>query len=86
MFDFLLLYLQLLNLDGLVIGQVYKEYAGWVQEAYTNADNYIIKFPKDLSVAMKAVILAAAIQIVSALKLLVHVYQRLLLIWHVFNF
>lgn len=53
----------LITVDGKKIGQIYKEFAGFVQEKYTNADNYILKFPKDLSVQMKALVIGAALQI-----------------------
>ena len=51
-------------MDGQKIGQIYKEFSNWAQEHYTNADNYVLKFPKDLTVQMKALVLGAAIQIV----------------------
>ncbi len=56
--------LQLMTLDGVVIGEIYKQFSNIVQEAWTNADNYILKFPRDLSVAMKALVIGAALQIV----------------------
>ncbi|XP_075247768.1 phospholipid scramblase 2-like [Convolutriloba macropyga] len=53
----------LITVDGKKIGQIYKEFSNIVQEQYTNADNYILKFPRDLSVQMKALLIGAALQI-----------------------
>jgi len=48
------------SLDGKTqVGKVCKEYSGFIQEAFTNADNFSISFPVDMSVKMKAVLLGA---------------------------
>ncbi|CAF1397268.1 unnamed protein product [Didymodactylos carnosus] len=40
------------------VGAIFKEYAGFVNEAFTGAEAYTIQFPQNLSVQMKAVALA----------------------------
>ncbi|CAF1019578.1 unnamed protein product [Didymodactylos carnosus] len=39
-------------------GAIYKQYAGFVNEAFTNVEKYTIEFPIELTVQMKAVALA----------------------------
>ncbi|CAF3268925.1 unnamed protein product [Rotaria sp. Silwood2] len=41
------------------LGAIYKEYAGFVNQAFTGAEKYTIKFPVSLPVQMKAVALGA---------------------------
>lgn len=41
------------------VGSIRKQWSGFVMEAYTDADNFGITFPKDLDVRMKAVMLGA---------------------------
>ncbi|XP_043926049.1 phospholipid scramblase 2-like [Protopterus annectens] len=42
-----------------VVGKITKQWTGFVKEAFTDADNFGIQFPMDLSVKMKAVMLGA---------------------------
>lgn len=44
---------------GQKVGTINKEWSGYVQEKFTNADNFTICFPVDLDVRIKAVLLAA---------------------------
>ncbi|CAF1070193.1 unnamed protein product [Rotaria sordida] len=46
------------NGDG-ELGAIYKEYAGFVNQAFTGAEKYTIKFPASLPIQMKAVALGA---------------------------
>ncbi|KAB5579782.1 hypothetical protein PHYPO_G00198930 [Pangasianodon hypophthalmus] len=41
------------------VGRISKQWTGYVQEAFTDADNFGIKFPLDLDVKIKAVLLGA---------------------------
>uniref|UniRef100_A0A673ATF9 Phospholipid scramblase n=1 Tax=Sphaeramia orbicularis TaxID=375764 RepID=A0A673ATF9_9TELE len=41
------------------VGRISKQWGGFMQEAFTDADNFGISFPMDLDVKMKAVMLAA---------------------------
>ncbi|CAF1245455.1 unnamed protein product [Rotaria sp. Silwood1] len=45
--------------DETELGAIYKEYAGFVNQAFTGAEKYTIKFPMSLPVPMKAVALGA---------------------------
>ena len=47
------------------VGQVTKFYSGFVQEYFTDADNFGAKFPMDLDPRLKAVLLGAVFAIVS---------------------
>lgn len=59
-----------LAIDGVTkIGKIKKEWAGWIQETFTDADNFGLEFPVDLSVDMKALLLAATFLMVSDLLL-----------------
>lgn len=52
---------RILSADGMgVVGQISKQWSGLVKEAFTDADNFGIKFPMDLSITMKAVMIGAA--------------------------
>uniref|UniRef100_A0A3Q3VNU0 Phospholipid scramblase n=1 Tax=Mola mola TaxID=94237 RepID=A0A3Q3VNU0_MOLML len=42
-----------------VVGRICKQWSGFMQEAFTDADNFGISFPMDLDVKMKAVMLGA---------------------------
>lgn len=48
------------------IGKISKQWSGLLREAFTDTDNFGIKFPMDLDVRMKAVMIAACFLIVSA--------------------
>jgi len=49
-----------LSVDGETqVGKVYKQWTGFVREAFTDADHFGITFPMDLDVKMKAVVLGA---------------------------
>ncbi|KAF2897511.1 hypothetical protein ILUMI_08667 [Ignelater luminosus] len=51
---------KVLSVDGSnQVGKISKQWAGYVKEAYTVADNFGISFPMDLDVRMKAVMLGA---------------------------
>ncbi|KAF4089588.1 hypothetical protein AMELA_G00067730 [Ameiurus melas] len=41
------------------VGRINKQWTGYLQEAFTDADNFGIKFPLDLDVKIKAVLLGA---------------------------
>ncbi|XP_060785124.1 phospholipid scramblase 1-like [Neoarius graeffei] len=41
------------------VGQIRKQWTGFVKELFTNADNFGVTFPMDLDVKMKAVLLGA---------------------------
>lgn len=47
------------------VGRISKQWTGYVQEYFTDADNFGIKFPQDLDVKIKAVLLGACFLIVS---------------------
>ena len=48
------------------VGQIRKQWTGFVKEAFTDADNFGITFPMDLDVKVKATMLGAVFLIVSA--------------------
>ncbi|CAL9684642.1 unnamed protein product [Knipowitschia caucasica] len=49
-----------LSLDeDTVVGQITKQWAGFLQEGFTDADNFGVSFPMDLDVRVKAVLLGA---------------------------
>lgn len=51
---------QVTSLDeSAVIGRISKQWGGFVQEGFTNADNFGISFPGDLDVKLKAVLMGA---------------------------
>ncbi|CAF0737922.1 unnamed protein product [Brachionus calyciflorus] len=57
---------QLLTLDeSSQIGKLSKDYAGFVKEMFTLADNFSIKFPVDLSVKTKATLIGALFLIIN---------------------
>lgn len=65
------LLLQILSMDeSAAVGCISKQWTGFVREAFTDADNFGIKFPLDLDVKMKAVLLGACFLIVSILFVL----------------
>lgn len=45
--------------DGQPIGDITKQFSGLIRELYTTADNFGVKFPMDLAVNMKAILLGA---------------------------
>lgn len=45
--------------ESVVVGQISKQWSGFIQEAFTDADNFGITFPMDLDVKMKAVMVGA---------------------------
>ncbi len=47
------------TMDGTNVGKVSKQWSGLAREYFTSADNFGIKFPMDLDVKLKAVILGA---------------------------
>uniref|UniRef100_A0A3B1J7C8 Phospholipid scramblase n=1 Tax=Astyanax mexicanus TaxID=7994 RepID=A0A3B1J7C8_ASTMX len=47
------------------VGRICKQWTGMLQEAFTDADNFGIKFPMDLDVKIKAVLFGALFLIVS---------------------
>ncbi|XP_060785072.1 uncharacterized protein LOC132891480 isoform X1 [Neoarius graeffei] len=51
---------EILSMDeSAAVGCISKQWTGFVREAFTDADNFGIKFPLDLDVKMKAVLLGA---------------------------
>lgn len=57
--------LQVLSKDGETeVGKISKQWTGLLRENYTDADNFGAKFPMDLDVRMKAVLLGAVFLIV----------------------
>ncbi|PWS21442.1 hypothetical protein DKP78_23550 [Enterococcus faecium] len=49
---------QVVSLDELTqVGMISKQWTGLVREAFTDADNFGIKFPLDLDVKIKAILL-----------------------------
>lgn len=48
-----------------VIGEIAKQWAGFAQEYFTDADNFCLTFPIDLDVKQKALIIGACFLIVS---------------------
>ena len=47
------------------VGSISKQWSGLMREAFTDADNFGIKFPLDLDVKIKAVLFGACFLIVS---------------------
>ena len=47
------------------IGRITKNWSGFEKEAFTDADNFGVTFPKDLDVKCKVTLLAAVFLIVS---------------------
>ncbi|KAM9359779.1 phospholipid scramblase 1-like [Symphorus nematophorus] len=45
--------------ESAVVGQISKQWGGFLQEGFTDADNFGISFPMDLDVKIKAVMLGA---------------------------
>ncbi|PIK50223.1 putative phospholipid scramblase 1-like [Apostichopus japonicus] len=45
------------------IGKITKQWAGYVQEVFTKADNFSIQFPMDLEVKTKAILIGAVLLI-----------------------
>ncbi|XP_048845399.1 phospholipid scramblase 2-like [Brienomyrus brachyistius] len=45
--------------EAIVVGRITKHWAGLAQELFTNASNFAIRFPLDLDVRVKAVLLGA---------------------------
>ncbi|KAI5612623.1 phospholipid scramblase 2, partial [Silurus asotus] len=57
---------EILSLDETAsVGRISKQWAGLLQEAFSDAENFGIEFPMDLDVKMKAVLLGACFLIVS---------------------
>lgn len=57
---------QVLSMDeSSSVGRISKQWTGYIQEAFTDADNFGIQFPLDLDVKIKAVLLGACFLIVS---------------------
>ena len=51
---------EVMSLDeSAVVGQISKQWGGFMQEAFTDADDFGISFPMDLDVEIKAVMLGA---------------------------
>ncbi|XP_062329382.1 phospholipid scramblase 2-like [Osmerus eperlanus] len=45
--------------ESVVVGQISKQWSGFIQEAFTDTDNFGISFPMDLDVKVKASLLGA---------------------------
>lgn len=52
------------------VGMIRKNWSGFAREIFTVSDTFGINFPRDLDVKIKAVLLGAAILIVSIVKIL----------------
>lgn len=50
---------RVMNLSGVSVGTISKEWSGFVRELFTDADYFSMSFPMDLDPAMKAVALGA---------------------------
>lgn len=48
-----------------VVGEIRKKWAGFAQEAFTNADNFGVSFPVDLDVKFKALLISVTFLLVS---------------------
>nr|XP_037274137.1 phospholipid scramblase 2-like [Rhipicephalus microplus] len=55
--------LQVRSMNGVVIGAVTKEWGGLVKEYFTDCDSFVVSFPLDLDVNMKAALLALSLLI-----------------------
>uniref|UniRef100_A0A2K6SPT4 Phospholipid scramblase n=1 Tax=Saimiri boliviensis boliviensis TaxID=39432 RepID=A0A2K6SPT4_SAIBB len=56
--------------EQIVVGRISKHWTGILREAFTDADNFGIYFPRNLDVKMKAVLIGACFLIVSLLLLI----------------
>ena len=54
-------------MNGEKVGKITKQWSGLAREAFTDSENFGIKFPMDLDVRCKATLLAAVFLIVSFL-------------------
>ncbi|KAL4677621.1 hypothetical protein H8959_020295, partial [Pygathrix nigripes] len=45
--------------EQMVVGRISKHWSGLLREAFTDADNFGIQFPRDLDVKLKAVMIGA---------------------------
>ena len=67
----------MLSADGNTkVGKISKQWSGFANEAFTDADNFGISFPMDLDVKMKAVMLGACFLIVSIVYISVYTFSR----------
>jgi len=48
-------------MSGDQVGTITKQYSGFVQEMMTAADNFVVSFPKDLHICMKATLVGAIV-------------------------
>lgn len=59
---------QILSREGETqVGEISKQWSGFFREALTDADNFVINFPMDMDVKMKAVLVGACFLIVRKL-------------------
>ena len=72
--------LQVFTKDGTEVGKVTKQWTGFVQEHFTDADNFGINFPMDLDVRVKATMLGALFLIVSGSVSLLEIETILIII------
>ncbi|KAH9359517.1 hypothetical protein HPB48_000919 [Haemaphysalis longicornis] len=56
---------------GMKLGYISKNWRGMFEELFTDADNFTLVFPIDLDVKVKALLLGAAILIVSTAFMIV---------------
>ena len=66
--------------EGQEVGVVSKTWSGLGREMFTSADTFGVKFPKDLCVKMKCVLIAAVFQIVSFGNYLLSINPNILFI------
>lgn len=55
---------EVVDMEGNVLGEIRKKWAGFKKEFFTQADNFGITFPIDLDVKLKALLVAACILLV----------------------
>lgn len=53
--------LSILNSQGVEVGYIQKEWAGFGKEMFTNADNFTLMFPPDATAETRAVLIAATL-------------------------
>ena len=54
--------------SGKEIARISKQFAGFVKEAFTTADNYVVQIPEPLDEPLRSVVVASALCIDTALK------------------
>lgn len=65
---------QILSLDGIQVGSIFKQTSGLAKELFTDYDYFGVKFPMNLDVRMKAVMLGACFLIV--IPILINLFMK----------